>query len=267
MKELTLQELKEIELNILKEFAAFCKDNNIRYYLAFGTLLGAIRYKKFIPWDDDVDVLVPRDDYDRLLKLFHDTDRYQLFAFEKNTDFPFPFAKLCDMTTRKEETVYQNKITLGVDIDIFPLDHFDDDFEQAKAETKYISKNMIWLGRTKLKKQITNHPIKSLVWWIIMLFVNIMGSQYFIKKIIKKSNQMSQKESRYVGAKVWCIWGEHSIIPADAFKETIEIEFEGEVFSAPSGWDMYLTCLYGDYMPEPPIEKQKTHHDFKAYRL
>lgn len=267
MKELTLQELKEIEFNILKMFDAFCKDNNIRYYLAFGTLLGAIRYKKFIPWDDDVDVLVPREDYDRLLTLFKDSDKYKLFAFEKNVEFPFPFAKLCDMATRKEETVYQNKITLGVDIDIFPLDHFEDDLEKAKAETKRISKNMVWLGRTKLEKQITNHPVKSVVWQVIMPFVKMLGSKYFIKKIIKESNQATQKESRYVGAKVWCIWGERGIIPVEAFAKSVEIEFEGEKFSAPIGWDTYLTCLYGDYLPEPPKEKQKTHHDFKAYRL
>ena len=74
MKELTLQELKEIEFDILKMFDAFCKENNIRYFLVFGTLLGAIRYKKFIPWDDDVDVLVPREDYERLLSLFQDSE-------------------------------------------------------------------------------------------------------------------------------------------------------------------------------------------------
>ena len=77
MKELTLEELKEIEFEILKVFDAFCKENNIRYFLAFGTLLGAIRYKKFIPWDDDVDVLVPREDYERLVKIFNDNEKYQ----------------------------------------------------------------------------------------------------------------------------------------------------------------------------------------------
>lgn len=90
MKELTLQELKEIEFDMLKMFDAFCKENNIRYFLAYGTLLGAIRYKKFIPWDDDVDVLVPREDYDRLLHLFQDNEKYRLYAFEKNENYLFP---------------------------------------------------------------------------------------------------------------------------------------------------------------------------------
>ena len=77
MKELTLQELKDIEFDILKVFDKFCKENNIRYYFAYGTLLGAIRYKKFIPWDDDVDLLIPREDYDRMISLFKDTVGYQ----------------------------------------------------------------------------------------------------------------------------------------------------------------------------------------------
>lgn len=92
MKELTLQELKEIELDILKMFDSFCKEQDIKYYLAFGTLLGAIRYKKFIPWDDDIDVLVPRKDYNKLIKVFQNTERYQLFAFEKYSNFLFRFA-------------------------------------------------------------------------------------------------------------------------------------------------------------------------------
>ena len=134
MKELTLPELKEIEFDILKVFDAFCKEHNIKYFLAYGTLLGAIRYKKFIPWDDDVDVLVPREDYDRILTLFQDDDRYNLFAYEKNQDYRFPFAKLCDMTTRKVEFNLDNGVELGVDMDIFPLDYWDNDVEKAKQE-------------------------------------------------------------------------------------------------------------------------------------
>ena len=100
MKELSLQEIKQVELEILKEFNSFCEENNIRYFLAFGTLLGAIRYKGFIPWDDDVDVLVPRDDYNRLLKQFQNNEKYCLYAFERDKKYSFPFAKLCDMKTR-----------------------------------------------------------------------------------------------------------------------------------------------------------------------
>ena len=151
MNELTLDELKKIEFDILKHFDAFCKEHNIRYYLAFGTLLGAIRYKKFIPWDDDIDLLVPREDYDRLIRLFRDSERYQLFAFEKNSNFHYPFAKLCDMTTRKEQTIYKNRgVKLGVEIDIFPLDGIGEDYESAIKNYKHIDRlNMILISIQK----------------------------------------------------------------------------------------------------------------------
>ncbi len=267
MKELTLQELKEIEFDILKVFDAFCKENNIRYYLAYGTLLGAVRYKKFIPWDDDVDLLIPREDYEKVIKLFKDDERYRLFAFEKNEGYLFPCAKLCDMTTRKVETGYKSGVELGVDIDLFPLDNWNNDFEKARKEAKRIKRYMFCLGLSKLERPDSLNPIKRFIKGLAMAFCKMFGSEYFIKKIIKESNKENQKGSAYVGAKAWCVYGERGIIPAEAFSDSIEIEFEGEKFPAPVGYDEYLTCLYGDYLPEPPKEKQKTHHSFSAYRL
>lgn len=267
MKELTLEELKVIEFDLLKVFDEFCKKNNIRYFLAYGTLLGAVRYKKFIPWDDDVDLLIPRDDYNRMIELFQDTERYRLFAFEKNQEYRYPFAKLCDMTTRKDEFGYNNGIELGVDIDLFPLDAWDDNLEKAKKEARYIKKNMGYLTRSKLKKPDSINPIKRFVKGFVVLYCKMFGYKHYIKKIMKATVKPEQKGNNYVGAKIWCVYGERGIIPAEAFSEAIDIEFEGQMFPAPVGYDKYLTCLYGDYLPEPPKEKQKTHHGFKAYRL
>lgn len=267
MKELTLQELKDIEFDLLKTFDVFCKKNNIRYFLAYGTLLGAIRYKKFIPWDDDVDVLIPREDYQRMITLFKDNDQYHLFAYDKDEKYRYPFAKLCNMTTRKVENGYDNGVELGVDIDLFPLDAWDDDLDKAKAEAVYIKKNMRNLNLTKLLKPDSTNPIKRFIKGIVMAFCKMMGSEHYIKKIIKVSNKPEQEGKNYVGCKAWCVYGAKGIIPAEAFAETVEIEFEGQMFPAPAGYDTYLTCLYGDYLPEPPLEKQKTHHAFKAYKL
>ena len=267
MKELSLDELKEIELDILKKFDAFCKENNIKYYLSHGTLLGAIRYKKFIPWDDDVDLLIPREDYDRMLSLFKDDDRYQLFAFEKNENYRYPFAKLCDMTTRKVETDCNNGVELGVDIDLFPLDAWDDDLKKAQKEVGYIKRNMALLLLTKIKRPLDSNPLKRLIKRVIMLFCKMVGSKYYIQKILKASHRKEQKGNNYLGCKAWCVYGERGIIPARVFAEATNVEFEGLCFPAPSDYDTYLTCLYGDYLPEPPKEKQKTHHTFKAYRL
>lgn len=267
MKELTLQELKEIEFDILKMFDAFCKENDIKYYLSHGTLLGAIRYGKFIPWDDDVDLLIPREDYNKMITLFKDNGRYQLFAFEKNQNYYYPMAKLCDMTTLKEESGYNNGVKLGIDIDLFPLDEWNSNLRKAKKEARYIGRQMKLLTLSKLYKPDSKSLIKRLIKGIVMFFCKGLGSKHYIKKILKASRKSSKSNSNYLGCKVWCVYGERGIIPAEVFADTTYVEFEGEMFPAPAGYDTYLTCLYGDYMPEPPAEKRKTHHSFKAYRL
>lgn len=267
MNELTLQELKEIELEILKVFDAFCKENNIRYYLSHGTLLGAIRYKKFIPWDDDVDVLVPREDYNRLIKIFNDSEKYRLFAPEKDQEYLYPYAKICDMATRKVENGTNNGLELGVDMDIFPLDAWDNDIEKAKKEVKRAGRNMLGLGLTKMKRPGSKTLLKKIAKGILMVFCKLFGSKYYLRRIMKDAVSHYGEESKYLGNRAWSVYGERDIIPAEVFAEATEIEFEGEKFPAPAGWDQYLTCLYGNYLPEPPKEKQKTHHSFKAYRL
>ena len=267
MKELTLDEIKQTELEILKMFHSFCVEHNIRYFISHGTLLGAIRYKAFIPWDDDLDVLVPREDYDRLIKLFRDTEQYRLFAYEKNKTYFYPYAKLCDMTTRKVESGYNNGTKLGLDIDVFPLDHWDDDLEKAKLESKRQKQSMFRLGLTKLQKPDSINPAKRFAKGIVMALCKLRGSGYYVESLMRFANKPEQKGSRYLGSKAWNVYGERDILPAEAFAEAIELEFEGEKFFAPVGYDAFLTSLYGDYLPEPPVEKRKTHHSFKAYRL
>ena len=119
----------------------------------------------------------------------------------------------------------------------------------------------------KLKTSASANPVKRLVKGAVIVFCKLLGYKHFIRKIMKASDKPEQKGSSYVGAKSWCVYGDRGIIPAEAFAEAVEIEFEGQMFPAPAGYDTYLTCLYGDYLPEPPKEKQKTHHGFKAYRL
>lgn len=267
MNELTLDELKKIEFDILRHFDTFCKENSICYFLAYGTLLGAVRYKKFIPWDDDVDVLVPREDYERLLKIYEDNTRYKLFAFEKDGEFHYPFAKLCDLSTKKILPEFLNSTVIpGVEIDIFPLDCWCSDYQSAKKEARSIYRDISFLQASQMKESPVKNGVKSLLWKMISIYARFRTNKYFNKKIVKKSKANNQDNPTYVGSKSWCIYGERGIIPAEAFADVIYLEFEGELFPAPIGYDKYLTCLYGDYLPEPPKEKQKTNHHFVAYR-
>ena len=267
MKELTLREVKGSELELLKAFDAFCNKNGIRYFLSNGTLLGAVKYRGFIPWDDDIDVLVPRTDYNRLISLFEDDTRHTLFSPERVPAFRYPFAKLCDMTTRKEEGNIDNGVSLGVDIDIFPLDAWRVPLKRAKREEKRIHRRMAFLWLTKLKKPDSHNPVKRVVKGLFMGFLKLFGSRYFIRLINKACLADPKQDSSYLGCKAWPIYGEREILPANVFRDIVEVEFEGLYLPAPGGYDTYLRSLYGNYEKDPPAELQKSHHSFKAYTI
>ena len=268
MNELSLEELKKVEFDILKHFVAFCNKHNIKYYLSNGTLLGAVKYKGFIPWDDDIDVFVPREDYDRLLKIYEDSAKYKLFSFEKDGRFHYPFAKLCDVTTKKVLPEFRSCDAIpGVEMDIFPLDCWKSDYEKARKEVQNISRDILFLQASQYKRSPTQKRIKALMWYLISVYARLRTGKHFNKRIVKKSKSNKQNNPTYVGCKAWCIYGEREIIPAEVFADTVEVEFEGEKFKAPIGYDTYLRSLYGDYEKDPPLEKQKTHHTFTAYKI
>lgn len=266
MKPLSLQQLKETELDLLLRFDAFCTRHGIRYFLSNGTLLGAVRYGGFIPWDDDVDVLVPRADYDRLLALFEDDDTYRLFAPERNAAYRFPFAKLCNMHTRKTEPNYNNGLPLGVDMDIFPLDAWAQDPAAAKKEAARMGRIIFLLGLSKMRRADSASPLKRGVKTVAMGLCRLWGSRRYVKRLLALARRPGGA-SPLLGCKCWCIYGEREILPAEVFADAVPVSFEGHSLPAPVGFHAYLTSLYGDYMPEPPPEKRRTHHSFTATSL
>lgn len=263
VKELSIEEIREIELNMLRLLKEFCIKHSLTYFISNGTLLGAVKYKGFIPWDDDIDIFLPRKDYDFLIENFEDTFPYVLFSTQRVKEFRFPFAKLCDMTTKRVEDNNNNGVELGMDIDIFPLDTWSLD---AEKQVKKQCRTLTFLRLSKnLRITSTNH-IRTLTKKITAVFCKILGASFFIKKMQKNASQ-HHPDSKNLGCVVWPVYGTCEIIPKEVFSKSIELEFEGEKFSAPVGYDTYLRSLYGNYEEDPPLEKQKTHHRFKAYRV
>ncbi len=262
MKELHLNDIKQIEFDILKEFKRFCNKEGISYFLCNGTLLGAIKYNGFIPWDDDVDVFVPREDYDRLIKTYQDSNKYRLFSVERNPKYRFTFAKLCDMTTVKDEENIDNGVQLGLDIDIFPLDSCTMHICKPRIlkRIKMYQKGCV-LSKFKTSKE------KSFFKRCIIECCRKYGFNRFHNKLVKLIRKESTIGSTHKGCLLWPIYGEREIIDAEVFSDVIEAKFEGEKFFAPIGYDTYLRSLYGDYEQDPPLDKQKTHHNFKAYHV
>jgi lipopolysaccharide cholinephosphotransferase len=263
--ELDMEELRKIQLEMLCEIDSFCRENKLTYYLSNGTLLGAVKYKGFIPWDDDIDILMPRKDYDSFVGKYVNTACYSLFSIERNRAYRFPFAKFCDTRTVKNEFDYNNGVQLGVDIDVFPIDSANS-FEDAVSTIKKSQELMNQLFWTKIKILPSRNPVFTAIKACRILAYRAYGASRVCRRMIANAKK-EVGEAAYKGCFVWPVYAEREIIPAEAFTDTVLVAFEGCQFPAPVGYDTYLRSLYGDYWQDPPPEKQKTHHDFKAYRL
>lgn len=261
-RELTLEQLRRRELALLGRFKTFCEDNQISWCLCNGTLLGAVKYGGFIPWDDDIDVLVPRGDYHRLVKLWRDSDQARLLCPEREGRYRFPFAKLCDMTTVKEEENLDNGVEMGVCIDIFPLDAWGPDPEkQADRMGRYIR----WLNFWKCRRAMSWNPVKRWVKNQLLIF-KAPACGALVRAMMKLARQnYGEASPEKLGCVVWCVYGRREILPVEVFARFVPVVFEGETYPAPAGYDVYLRSLYGDYEQDPPPERQVSHHRFRAW--
>lgn len=265
MKEIGIEELKRIQIGILKHLDAFCKENNLTYFMCGGTLLGAVRHKGFIPWDDDIDIMMKREDYDKLIELYpkNDNSNFNLFSYELDKSFPYPFAKMDDCRTIFEEEI-NDSYKIGVNIDIFPIDYITEDLD-CQHSILMKSKRLIQL--LTLKRLPLKHNrsfFKNIVLFFSHVFTMCLPTSFIVSRIIKNAKLTSSNESLYRGCLVWG-YGQKEILPQEVLKESIRLPFEDTVFSAPIGYDTYLKSLFGSYMVLPPIEKRQSHHSFKAY--
>ena len=253
-----LAQLKVIELEMLKQFVAVCGKLNLKYYLLAGTLLGAVRHKGFIPWDDDIDVGMPRADYEIFIKEAQQylEDKYFVQTFHTDPEFPANFCKIRNSETTFVETSVKNcKINHGVYIDIFPLDVYPYCKRQHKCfQLKKTLLNVRVAEVFFLPKQKRKKTIKSFIAKSVTIFLTPL-------KAIKMREKMYTKYKdgaflvNHSGA-----WGIKEITPKDWYGEGVDLEFEGLRVKAPTKWHEWLTQVYGNYMEFPPVEKRIGHH-------
>lgn len=258
MVKLTNDQIKEELLKILKEFSDFCDKNQIRYYMAYGTLLGAVRHKGFIPWDDDIDVLVPRPDYERMKVLLSNVlikDRYKLCIEENN--YYYPFAKICDIKTNVISEFTTSNTMLW--IDIFPLDGLPEDaqecknlLENAKHQRYLISSvyGKFGEGRTKMRA-ILKTPA--------LIYAKFLGAKHFGNKMEQLCRKYDYEKSKYVGNLSWCDGSCERMKKSD-FNQSVDLEFCGYKFHAPKFYIEYLKSIYGNYMKLPPENERISHN-------
>ena len=267
---LDIVRLKEIELDILKKFHQYCEKYQLRYFLTGGTLLGAVRHKGFIPWDDDIDVFMPRADYEKFIAKFSSdplNEDLQIASVTTLPGFYLPFAKLIKRNTILKENTSAD-LALGVYMDIFPLDNMSDNYETACKLFRRTSwwRKMLWIKNISLSAKR--------VWWknLVLLLGKIsicwLPRKYILISLIKKARIYEGEQlSRFVCATVMGTYGIKEILRGDWYAQTVSLPFEDAHFLAPVGYCQILEHFYKDYMKLPPKEKQKTHHDFEAYEL
>lgn len=260
-KKIKHTEIQNIELNIMKIFHAWCESHGLTYCMGYGTLLGAARHKGFIPWDNDMDILMPRPDFEAVLK-FAETEGISPFLgvlhYSKDEKYHYSVIRICDTRTKVVPT-YLNEIpdNLGVWVDIFPIDGM------PKKQPSLFFRGKHWFYK-KLQRVDLYHGnekiwLKILLKILRKLFPNKHNSH--VKQVDAYARAVSYEEADLVGDMV-------EVLPIpqskEDFQERVKMDFEDTWFYGPKNWKTYLKLAYGNFMELPPKEKRITH-GFQAY--
>ena len=272
MKEMSLNEIKNCTLDILKWVSVFCDEHNIKWWLCGGTLLGAVRHRGFIPWDDDIDIMLPRSDYEKLFRMFPNNGRYLFLTSENTNDFPYAYGKIIDTETIKLEPLPKKYQKIGVDIDVFPIDNFPENDIDSLLLCDAIANRQDKLQRMLARFSKRSTFIKTIGYnlilfpYILLRKSNIVNVAKYTHEIQDLSQKYNGEETGYKGIIAIAHYGIKEKNESEVYAQTVNVVFEGNEYPAPIGFQAYLRRLYGDnYMQLPPIEKRVTHHSYKAF--
>ena len=267
--EMTLQEVQQASLAVLKEIDRICLEHNFSYWIAYGTLIGAIRHGGFIPWDDDVDIVMPRKDYDAFAA-YVQSAAYRNTGFElhsclNNKDYPFYIMRFCD---KSHELVFKGlNYKSGCFVDIYPYDGMGkeenlDFWKTSEAAIQQMQKKLVMsVSNGLLYGNSFAHKIGNIPQ---MILGKIRGKEYYYHLLDACCSKFPWDESTHVGIAGWST-GTY-LYPKEWFDELIRYPFDSIEVNVPKEYDRYLRFCYGDYMQLPPEDKRVPYHEYTAYQ-
>lgn len=261
-----MNDLQQKEFEIFKYFIEICEKLNLRYYLVCGTALGAVKYKGFIPWDDDIDVALPREDYEIFCKKAGQMlpKGFFLQTYKTDKNYPCIFAKIRNSNTAYfEKQIAHLPMNHGVYIDVFPLDGYPED---KKSQRKLEIKKLYYdLAVSSVRKSDCSFKVK-----ILRKIFRLFGVHKRTAKILEKFEKLISANSTKT-SKVWCNhgnWqGKLEYSPREHYGEGVLAEFEGISVRVPEKYDEYLTQKYGAWRLDPPDEEKAGHHFYSLMDL
>ena len=260
-RRLSEEEIKEVELGVMDYIHNLCQKENINYSLAYGTLLGAVRHKGYIPWDDDVDISLKRDEYDKLYQaVLRDNDPiYKVASWENDARYPYPFYRVYDARTVYENNYIENDIDLGICVDVFPFDYYSDvNKEMVKLDTyRRLSVYTLYGIHSK------NAGLKNIIRYLLVLVFRLTRVKTWNKKMNLLSMQANDNDSidYLMENKRTSTKFEKTLLD-----KVMDSPFEDRTYKIPEASHQILSAIYGDdFMEIPPVEKRVKHDDFVAY--
>ena len=261
-------------IKTFKAFDAFCEENRLHYYAAGGTAIGAVRHKGIIPWDDDIDVVMKREDYDKFLSLKQKLDGSQYKIIDPSDyGYYLPFAKFVDDNTTIWE-VPEHEFILGVFIDVFPLNHVDGDIKRIRRfQKKYMRLcSLHFSGYEKLFSKNVLSELKfkhpgTIINWLRKLFICKPLKWYYNRLFWDAEKQLKESTGNYLLNYYTQYPIEKELYKSEWFESQIRLPFQDTEIYVMKGYHEFLSQLFGDYMTPPPLDKQQSHHFHYFYDL
>lgn len=267
MREIGLDELKVLQMDVMSAVHRFCEANHLRYSLACGSMLGAARHKGYIPWDDDIDIYLLREDYDKMITLFPDLweGRYKFCTLERDAKWRYTFGKVLDVKTVLKE----GKQTYSVNIDVFPIDKVPEDDIQWNKFDKFRRKCYdIYAHRAECHPIFKFHNgrsfLRNLLGGIGKMILGCFTLHFCAKCFQIVAKRYNKTPSGQVFECAQGIFQKHPF-PKYLFDDRVLMPFEDREYMCFVDYDLYLTNGFGNWRQLPPKEKQVSHHDFRAY--